>query len=181
MKNQRGFAEVAVLYAIIAVMALLFVPNPVSKVVGVGVKPNVITQKQSHTETIEPLLDAKGNQVAFKSVAVDATSDSDQAPKSWVDNLLALPRLWLLLMLLGCFCPVVGAFMANLNGKIKTAAQTAYEDLTGNTKQIVVGVKRGLNALPTTPINYQQMFLDELSKEQDTETENLVKELLKGS
>ena len=200
MRNQRGAISVALLLGIFLVGTLIALyPNPIRTGFGLEQKPNTIVQKTSHDEKLVPVM-VNGQEVGFKTVTNETCNVSDQAPKGWINDLLALPRLWILLMVLGCFCPAVAAFMANLNGKIKTAAQTAYNDLTGNTKQIVVGVKRGLDTLPTsavvlpansvvtlngqavvvTPVNYKQGFLDALSVSQDTETEDLVKELLKG-
>ena len=177
MKNQKGFAEVAVLYRVIAVLCLLFIPNPLSKAAGIGVKQNTVVQKVNHTEDIVPVM-VNGEQVGFKKVVQESENVSDQAPKSWFDNLMALPRLWLGLMILGIFCPAVGGFMAMLNGKIKTAAQVAYDDLTGETKTIVVSVKAALETIKDPMA--KQTVLDTLSKYQDSSTKDLVKELLKS-
>ena len=49
IRNNRGIAEVALLVYVIAGLVLLFVPNPVSNVIGVGVRPNktIYTEKET--------------------------------------------------------------------------------------------------------------------------------------
>lgn len=166
MKNERGFAEVVVLYAVIAVMALLFVPNPVSNFAGIGIKPNKTVQ--IHKETIEPLLDANGKQVAFKTVESDSDQEIQQHVTFW-DWIKSLPIIILLLMGLGIFCPPLAAW---LHGE--------WTKLTSHTKKIVAGVDAGLATLKDPAV--KQAFLDEMTKVQgkNSPTESLVSKLQKS-
>lgn len=171
MKNQKGFAEVAILYYVIAAIVLFFVPNPVSKSIGVGIQPNKSVQIQ--TQTVEPIKDAQGNPVAYKTI----TNISDQSIQQHVTFwqwLTSLPFMAVLLMGLGIACPAVATVYHTIWGK----AVAEYNDLTGETKRIVVSVKAGLATI-TDPIA-KQNFMNALSTQQDQSTKDLVKELLKG-
>ena len=165
-KNERGFAEVAILYFVIAGLALFFIPNPVSNVLGVGVRPNKTVQREITTEKLVPVTDSKGNQIAFKTVSTTETSDVDQPQKvGFWQSVLALPRLWLLLMVLGLFFPPVGAFMAWLNSKIKGKLQDLtdhHKDLEGDAKKIVLGMDK---AFATVPLSLAKLP-GELNREQ---------------
>lgn len=177
MKGNKGFTEVAVLVTIIAGMFLLFVPNPVSKVVGVGVKPNTVVQKESLVEKVDLLKDKDGNIIGTKTVTETGESTADKQPKSWLDSLLALPRLWLLLMILGCFVPGVAGFMHMINRKLASAYKATVKEWQGNTRQIVASVEKGLDTLED--VAAKKKFMDAMSMVQDTKVKDLVKELKK--
>ena len=173
MKNDKGIIEAAVLlYFVIAGIVLFFVPNPVSSAVGIGIKPNKTVQVQ--TQTVEPIKDAQGNPVAYKTT----TNISDQEIQQHVgffEWLRSLPILVLFLMGAGVIFPPVALFLHNL----RLQAVSAYDDLTGETKRIVISIKAGLLTIQDPIV--RQTFLDEMSKQQDVSTKNLVKELLKGN
>jgi len=167
MKNQKGIVVATVLYIIIAAMALLFIPNPISSSVGVGIRPNKTVQ----TEKVELITDKAGNPVAYKTT----TSDQDiQQHVTFWEWLKSLPILVLILMGLGLAFPVVGVWFNSIWSK----AVAEYNELTGETKKIVVSIKAGLATIQDPVV--KQNFLDALSKQQDSSTKDLVKELLKN-
>lgn len=171
MKNQRGFAEVAVLYGIIAIMALLFIPNPVGKVLGVGVQPNKIIQKESHTEALVPI-DPNCPSCGFKRVSTDTTTDNSvQEHVTFLQWLSSLPIIVLVLMGIGVLCPPVAVWLHKLNQTLVDD----FKELKGDSKKIVAGVEMGLMTIDDPA--KKQAFLDAMSKMQDSTTKSLVAEL----
>lgn len=157
--NKRGFAEVAVLYAIIAVMALLFVPNPVSSVIGVGVRPN----KTVHTEKLVPIK-VNGQEVLTEQVS---ESDTQQHVGFW-EWLRSLPIIVLILMVLGIFFPPIALWLHN-----------ARVAIIADAKKIVASVDKGLAVIKAKDPDLHQATLDAMSKVQgeNSSTEALVTDL----
>ena len=153
MRN-RGIAEVVLLVWVIAGLFVLFVPNPISKAVGVGVQPNKI----SHSEKVEFIKDKDGNPIATRTVVTD--SDVQQKVGFW-EWLRSLPGLVILLMLLGIVFPPISVFLAN-----------AKNALMRDTKKIIVGVDRAMDNV--TDSNIKKIIYDEMAKVQDTSTKSLV-------
>ena len=169
--NNKGIAEVVLLYFVIAGLALLFVPNPVSNAVGVGIRPNKTVQ--STVEKVDLIKNADGTVIGTKTIT--STDDKEtQQHVTFFQWLASLPLLAIVLMGLGIACPAVAMFFNNLWGK----AVAEYKDLTGETKRIVVSVKLGLATLDTASAD---KFKAVLSAQQDSSTKDLVKELLKSS
>ena len=154
MRTNRGVTEAALLVYVIAGLALLFVPNPVSNLVGVGVRPN----KTVYTEKVELIKDKDGNPIATKTTV----SDKDiQQRVTFLEWLSSLPALVIILMGLGVVFPPVSLFLGNV-----------YRKLQSDTKKIVVGVDRAMDAM-TDPV-VKKTIKDEMAKVQDTSTKNLV-------
>lgn len=153
MRNNKGIAEVALLAYVIAGLVLLFVPNPVSNTLGVGIRPN----KTEHTEKLVPV-QINGKEVMFKTVTTD--NDIQQHITFW-EWLRSLPLFVLFLMGLGIIFPPISLFLSNL-----------YRSLKNETKKIVVGVDKALDKVndPAT----KQIIYDEMDKVQDSSTKNLV-------
>jgi hypothetical protein len=78
------------------------------------------------------------------------------------ERLKMLPRLWIILMLLGFIFPPISAIMAILN-----------RNLMAKAKQIVSGVEDSLKKLDTQP-EAKQAVLDTLSKKYDNSTKLFV-------
>ena len=157
--SQKGVVESTILYFVIAAMALLFVPNPLSSAVGVGIRPNKTVQRESTYDKVELLRDKGGNPVlavdgAFLARRTGGASMSDvdkQQKVSLWEQLRALPVLWLFLMFLGGFFPVVAGVMAKINVGIKKRWKEAAgqkEALLSDTKKIVMGLDRAFSTLP---------------------------------
>ena len=172
MRNkQKGFAEAVVLYFVIGVLALLFVPNPVSKSLGMGIMPNKTVE--STVQKVDFIKDKDGNVIATKTTT-DTSDKSIQQHVTFWQWLTSLPFLAVLLMGLGVVFPPLAIFLHTLWSK----AVAGYKDLTGETKRIVVSIKAGLDTIQDPIV--KKTFLDTLSKAQDSSTKDLVKELLKG-
>lgn len=213
--NNKGFVvEGALVIGLLVSGFLLFVPNPISSATGIGVRPNKTIEREQAYERVELLKDEKGNPVLAqdgaylvkKSGANSNYSDDKQQRVTLFESLVSLPRLLILGIIMSIIFPAsgVGLFMRGLYNKVRAGASK----LRGQTSQIVKGVKRGLDAMPTAAvvlppgavvlppgsvlpagmtalpvqeINCQKEFLSALSKTQDQETEDLVKDLLKGT
>lgn len=162
MKNQKGFAEVAILYGIIALLAVLFIPNPVSKVLGVGVQPN----KTIQTEKVDLLKNADGTVIGTKTTCSDQDIPQHTTFWQWLGS---LPIVILILMVLGIFCPPLALWLHN-----------QWSSITSHTKKIVDGVDAGLATLKDPVV--KQTFLDEMTKIQgkNSATEALVSTLQKS-
>lgn len=189
--NQRGFVVEGILVICLLVSTVvLLTPNLVSHTLGTAPKPSKTVQTDATTQTLmqatttgtpdgEPLYHKDGS-VALVSQTLYKKQDLDIQPKaSFWDSLLALPRLWLLLMVLGLFFPPVAGFMGWFNSK----AKAAFSDLQEDTKKIVKSVDMALHKIPDQvsidgkTVDIKQMILDELSKMQDASTKNLVADL----
>lgn len=152
MKNNRGITEIILLGYIIAGLAFLFVPNPVSKAMGMGVQPN------KTVERVELIKDKEGVPIAYKTTI----TDQQQRATLW-QSLLALPRLWLLMMILGIFFTPVSALMAWVNRGLKTGI-----------KQVVSGIEEAKKLLPRESISTLET---NLSKKMDTSTKAEIKKI----
>jgi len=166
--NRKGFAEVAILYVAIAVLGLLFIPNPVSKVAGIGIQPNKITQ--STVEKVDLIKNADGTVIGTKTTTSVDDKDIQQHVTFW-QWLTSLPILVLILMGVGVVCPPVALFLHNVNQGIVDDINSLKSD----SKKIVASVEAGLNTI-TDPAA-KQNFLDAMSKVQDSTTKSLVADL----
>lgn len=170
--NQRGIAEVVVLYFVIGILAALFIPNPVSSSLGVGIRPNKTVQITSHTEKLVPIatIMVDGKEVPqYKTVADDKASDQDiQQHVTFWEWLRSLPFLVLLLMGAGVIFPGIALFLHNLWTKLKT-----------DTKKIVDSIDAGLAVIKAKDAALHQQVLDSMSKVQgqNSSTEALVTDL----
>lgn len=205
LSSEKGLAEIGILVSVIVGMFLLFVPNPVSNVTGIGVRPNKTVEQRQAYEKVEILKDEKGNPVLAADGSYMVTkkgieqnfSDDKQQRVGFLESIMSLPRLVMLGIILAIIFPAsgIGIFMRGVLRNVKNGLGT----LRGQTSQIVKGVKRGVESLPTAavvlpvgavvmlngapltlmPTDYRQTFLDALSKSQDESTKRLVKDLLK--
>lgn len=98
---------------------------------------------------------------ATKTEVSNSELSEEQKMSLW-QKLMVLPKLWLVLMILGFIFPPIAGIMGILNRK-----------LWGETKKIVGGVEASLSALETTP-EAKTKVLDTLSKKYDSSTKALV-------
>ena len=82
--NRKGIAEVAILLYVIAGLALLFIPNPVSNAIGIGIRPNKTVQ----TDKVTLINDKDGNPIAYRQVMLN---DDIQQRVSFWEWLRSLP------------------------------------------------------------------------------------------
>ena len=164
MRNNKGLAEVAILTYVIIGLALLFVPNPLSSSLGVGIRPNKTVQ----VEKVELLVDKNGNPVKASDgtyMVKRSVSDQDiQQKVGFFEWLRSLPILVLFLMGAGIIFPPVSLFLNVLYKRTMTEA-----------KKIVQSVDAGLNKIDDSA--KRESVLDAMSKVQDGSTKNLVSKL----
>lgn len=166
MYNHKGIAEVALLAYVILGLTLLFVPNPLSSSLGVGIRPNKTVQ----VEKVELLVDKQGNPIKAQDgtyMIRRSVMDNDiQQHVGFWEWLRSLPILVILLMGLGVVFPPLSIFLGNI-----------YKGLKADTKKIVHSVNAGLDKIDD-PIK-RQSVLDAMSKVQDTSTKSLVSKMKK--
>lgn len=156
MKNQKGFGVVEVLIGVIIVGGLLFIQNPISTTLGMGVKPNKTIQSK---ETIL-IKDDKGVPYAYQTTITD--KDIQQKVTVW-EQLKSLPVLWLILMFAGVFFAPISIFMGWINGRLKAGF-----------KQIVSGIEEAKKVLPKDSVD---LLETNLSKKMDTPAKAEVKKI----
>ena len=152
--NNRGIvAETLLVYVLLGVVAF-FVPNPVSSAVGIGIRPNKTVQRDSIVERVEFIKDKDGNPIATKTTTTRAASDLDQQQKVSIwEQLRSLPILWLILMGLGGFFPVVAGVMAKINRSVKNKLESIADNrdvLNEEAKKIVRGLDKAIATIPET-------------------------------
>lgn len=133
---------------------------------GFGGKENK-TQKVtiSKTESKPVFVTAPdGKQYVLQSTSSQISNSemSEEQKTTLWQKLMFLPKLWLLLMILGIFFPPVALLMGVLNQK-----------LFGHLKKIVGGVEESLKTLPDSSPE-KTKILDTLSKKYDGSTKALV-------
>jgi hypothetical protein len=91
---------------------------------------------------------------------------NEEAKMTLWQKLMLLPKLWLILMVLGIFFPPIAAIMGFINKK-----------LWGEARRIVGGVEESLKNLEATDPAAKQKMLDTLSKKYDSSTKALVSKI----
>ena len=159
--NQKGFIDPFTLLAVFTVVgALLFIPNPVSSSLGIGIRPNKTVQAESTTQTLVPAkadgetLYYKDGSVAMVSQTVYKHKDLDLQQKvSLWEQFRSLPILWLILSLLGAAgVPALG-FMVKFNKGVKNKfleLTEHHEELEGEVKTIIRAVDEAFATIPMT-------------------------------
>lgn len=155
--NQKGFVVEGVLVVSLLVgMVLLFVPNPVSNAVGVGVRPNKTVQTASSVQTVDflkkdftgqPVAEEDGSYLTRTTIAQKTSDvDSQQHVTIW-QSFLALPRLFLIIVVLAIlgFPPAV-TFIARLK-KAVFSWQEKHQELESETQKIVLSVDKALDTM----------------------------------
>lgn len=158
--NNKGFVVEGVLVISLLVGGvLLFVPNPVSSALGVGVRPNKTVEKEKTYDRVELLKDEKGNPVLAADGAYLArrsggtfTSDVEKQQRVSIwEQLRALPILYLILMGLGGLSPVIAGGMGIFNkriAKLWKQATKEKETLLTDTRKIIIGLERAFSTVP---------------------------------
>jgi len=167
--NRRGEAVTLTIiaFAIISgIVGLWFGQTKYAKVVGLGGPEGQKIVQQSTVKT-EPVIfkGPDGKNYVFYKTETKINSSTEEPKMTMWQKLLMLPKIWLLLMILGIFFPPIAGIMAFIN---KTLAAKA--------KQIVGGVEDSLKQLDTTP-EAKQKVLDTLSKKYDKSTKLYVSKI----
>lgn len=150
--NEKGEAITIGIVAagiIIGVLGFLAGSSGLRKFVpGLSQKENKTVQSQTTRIESKPIIvtgaDGKPYILQATNTEISNSDLSEQQHMSITEKLLVLPKMWLLLMVLGLFFPPVAAFMAMVNKK-----------LMGETKKIVGGVEASLESLEDKAISPQ--------------------------
>ena len=166
----EGFTLTVIIIACVASFLFGSVNNPIKNLFGLG------SQNQKHKQTLVVKTESKpvfikGNDgktyILQQTSTEKSTLDTNEEPKLTLwQKLMVLPRLWLILMILGIFFPPVAGIMGFVNKK-----------LWGEAKKIVGGVEESLKNLDTTSPEAKKQILDTLSKKYDSSTKALVSKI----
>lgn len=171
LKKERGeaFTLTVVILAAIAAFLIGTTNNPVRGFFGFGGGGDKRTQRQITKTVSEPIFvkGVDGKEYVLQRKATESSSlETTEEPKMTLwQKLMVLPRLWLILMVLGIFFPPLSAVMQLINRK-----------LMGEAKKIVGGVEEALKKVDDKP-EVKQQILDTLSKKYDSSTKLLVSKL----
>jgi hypothetical protein len=170
--RRRGEVFTFTVLVIACAAAFLFgsVNNPIKSLFGIGNSGNKTKQTVTIKTESKPII-VKGDDgktyVLQMTKSEKSTLSTNEEPKLTLwQKLLVLPRLWLILMILGIFFPPVAAIMHIINQK-----------LLGETKKIVGGVEESLKNLDAKNPEAKQEVLDTLSKKYDGSTKLLVSKI----
>jgi len=152
--KSNGVVESVILYYVIAFMALLFIPNPISSAVGVGIRPN----KTVMSDKVTLINDKDGNPIAYRQVI---NNDDVQQKVGFWEWLKSLPIFVLFLMAMGLIFPPIALVLGRL-----------WTVLKRETKKIVVSVDHALDNINDPVI--KQGIKSKMSETQDTSTKKLV-------
>jgi len=160
--SRKGFANIVLMLAIaVSVLA--------TSMFGRYILPNTGNQKIVRSSTIksEPIIvkGADGKTYYLQKTETIINDSTEEKQLTFWQRLLVLPKLWLLLMVLGIFSPAVAGYMKIINSRLLNSAG-----------QIVKGVENGLNKVDTLT---QEKIKTELSKVYDNSTKDLVRTLKK--
>jgi hypothetical protein len=162
MLNRKGEVITVSLLAICVVVGLLgaFVGgSKYGKLVGIGSND----QKIVKTVKSEPiLLKAPDGREYWVQKTEESTSNAD-VPMSLVQRVMMLPKLLILLVILGCVFPPFGAILIAL-----------YVRLKGGFKQLVTGINEAQKVLPKEA---NDVLATNLSRKMDTAAKTLVKKV----
>lgn len=172
-RNRRGELATAVVILTAAVSLLIGLTfTPIKKLFGFGGGDAGKNTKQSFTTKTEskPIFvkGADGKEYILEQTKTETrmNDESEQQKMSLLQKLMVLPKLWLILMILGIFFTPVSAVMAFVNGKLKSTA-----------KQIVAGVENGLASVQEKNPEAKETMLTAMSKKYDSKTKALVSKI----
>lgn len=160
--NQRGVAEVAVLIYVVVGLLAVFVPNPVSSALGIGVRPNKTVQSSSRVEKVDflkkdllgkPVAEDDGSYLTKTTISAASSDVEKQQRVGILEQIRSLPFLLLLLVGLGVAFPPFGAILWALWARAKKAMRNVAgekEALLTDTKKIVAGLEKAFDTVPVT-------------------------------
>lgn len=166
MKKRKGEVFTLAVVVLAAVASFLFAGSSLNPFKSPGQKTKQIKTIKSESKPII-VKGADGKTYFLQSTKTEtSTLDTNEEPQMTLwQKLMVLPKLWLLLMVLGIFFPPIAAIMGVLNKK-----------LMGETTKIVSGVESALNNNGITA-EEKQKILDALSKKYDSSTKLLVSKI----
>lgn len=166
MIKRKGEVFTLAVVVLAAVASFLFAGSSLNPFKAPGQKTKQVKTVKSESKPII-VKGADGKTYFLQSTKTEtSTLDTNEEPQmTLMQKLMMLPKLWLLLMVLGIFFPPIAAIMGVLNKK-----------LMGKTTQIVSGVESALNSNGISA-EEKQKILDALSKKYDSSTKLLVSKL----
>jgi len=147
--NNKGIAETLVaIYILGGLLALLFIPNPISSSLGMGIKPNKTVQ----TKEVTLIKDENGKPYAYQTIVSD--KDIQQHVTLW-EQIRSLPVLILVLCVLGLFAPPIAIWL-----------HSVWNGLKKDTQKIVLSVDKGLAYLKAKDPALHAAVLSEMADTQ---------------
>ena len=170
--NKKGEAITIGIVAfsiIVGVLGFIAGSTGIRKIIpGLGGDKKIVQTHISRSESKPVILtgaDGKPYILEATKEEVKIMESLDSQKMSLWQKLTVLPKLWLLLMILGIFFPPVAGIMGVINRR-----------LYSETKKIVGGVEDSIKALENKP-EEKQKILDTLSKRMDSSTKKLVSDI----
>jgi len=161
LKNRRGeVITIAVLgmCILVGVLGAFVGASKYGKFIGLG----GADQKIVKTVKSEPILiGEKGNQYWVMKTE-ESTSNAD-IPMTLIQRIMMLPRILIILVILGCIFPPLGAILIAF-----------YVRLKGGFKQMVNGINEAQQVLPKES---NDILATNLSRKMNTDTKTLVKKI----
>jgi hypothetical protein len=202
MKNKGVVEVIVILYIVGAFLAGVLLWKPATTLLGISNTPRKIDKTVITKETKRPVLyytDKDGNNyVAYATTKEQSNMNTSEEPKLTLWQKIKNLGLWgIVLVVLGCLFPPVGAVLLFIWNKVTGTLHTQInsitqkqEELSAESKKIVLSVDEGLavfdvaiEAAKGNPeiyalmVNLKKDFLTALSKKQDATTKLLVAQL----
>ena len=169
LKDQKGFADIVIIGALVGAVIFLAMIGPVKGLFGAGGSKKVKTEQSSYIEKPVFVKDPKtGEERVLMSKASYYSNMENSDQKTLVQKLLTIPKLWVLLMVLGLFFPPIALVMGFINGRLKLAV-----------RQMVSGIENGLASVKAVHPESEKHLLDSMSREYDESTKLLVSKVKK--
>jgi len=202
MKNKGVVEVIVILYIVAAFIGGVLLWKPATTLLGISNTPRKIDKTVTTKETKRPVLyftDEKGNQyTAYATTKEQTIMNISEEPKLTLWQKIKNLGLWgIILVVLGCLFPPVGAVLMFIWNRVTGALHTQVDivtqkqaELSVESKKIVLSVDEGLavldaaiEAAKNNPETYKLMvnlksdFLSALSRRQDATTKLLVAQL----
>ena len=201
--NRKGVIEaIVILYIVAAAIVGAIFWKPATTLLGISNTPRKIDKTITTKEEKRPVLyytDEKGNTyVAYATKKEQSNMNTSEEPKLTLWQKIKNLGLWgIILIILGCLFPPVGAVLMfiwnKVTGTLHTQIDTLalkHDELSAESKKIVQSVDEGLvvfdaaiDAAKNNPetyalmVNLKKDFLSALSQKQDATTKLLVAQL----
>ena len=192
--NRKGVVEVAiVLYIALAFVIGIFAYKPAVTLLGGSAKKTSqsVIKKEEKLPSVW-YIDEKGNKyIAYAYKSESSNINISETPKQTLwQKILNLGFWGILLIILGCLFPPVGAVLMFIWNKIVGGLKKQHEELCAEAKTIVSSVDEGLAVMDTAiaaakdkpeiyalMVDLKKDFLTALSRKQDATTKKLVAQL----
>jgi len=185
MKKSNGEIVTATVIAIaVATFLVGACWKPLTTVLGLGNQQQKITQKNTIIRESKPYYitgdDGRAHLIeATKTTTTDIDTNEEQKLSIW-QKLMNVGRIWVVLMILGCFFPPLAIIMQAFNQKTKDLAKATYdkllsthEELKSETTTIVQSVDQALKTFDAA-ITAAQSAANVAADEQTKKTQQAI-------